>query len=218
MATPPDEALAGVDHGSESVRHRSPNPLRQDFAMIPTPALSDQRLRPRDVIVLAALASFRNAGSGKCYPSRQRIADAAGCGLTTATTSLRRLEVAGWITRTTHMRPGGGKGSTDYRIPYLDVAADGGKKARAVTRDGHPGWSSLTEALSATQTTDGHPSWSSDGHPGWSTDGHPSRQSMVTQGGHEQKTQQKASTEHVEQTTAARSLSRSPHLEAVRHA
>ena len=49
-------------------------------------------------VLRALLWSFHNAGSGKCFPSYETIADRAGCGRSTVHAAIRALERAGILT------------------------------------------------------------------------------------------------------------------------
>lgn len=166
--------------------------------MVPTPALADPRLLPADKIVLAALIAFRNHPSGRCYPSQASIAAASGYSRSTVKRSLTRLERAGWVTVESFIRPGGGKGTNDYRVPYLDALPrrDGAEaeRTRAIAHPGEP---------SRRVTQDGL----SDGSPRGAI-------GRFTQVDHEQKAVQNSPPENGEQTTAARSLARSRAMEA----
>jgi DNA-binding transcriptional MocR family regulator len=57
----------------------------------------------KDLDVLRALLwRFHNAGDGRCFPSYERLAEAAGCARSHVAGALRRLEAAGlvaWVNR-----------------------------------------------------------------------------------------------------------------------
>jgi hypothetical protein len=66
------------------------------------------KLTAKHVAVLAALLwSFHNAGSGKCFPSYEAIADRAACSRTMVYHAIRALEAVGilsWVNRIVRVR------------------------------------------------------------------------------------------------------------------
>jgi hypothetical protein len=64
---------------------------KEPFAMIPVFVIADGRLTKTDLRVYAAIVSFRNADTKKCFPSRERIAQRsclAACKISTSITTL----------------------------------------------------------------------------------------------------------------------------------
>jgi hypothetical protein len=58
-------------------------------------------------VLEAILWAFHNAGSGLCFPSYERIAEAAGCARSTVAEAVRALEAAGlltWVNRIKRVR------------------------------------------------------------------------------------------------------------------
>ena len=58
-------------------------------------------------VLEALLWAFHNARSGLCFPSYEKIAEAAGCARSTVAEAIRALEDAGvltWVQRVKHIR------------------------------------------------------------------------------------------------------------------
>ena len=63
-------------------------------------------------VLEALLWGFHNAGSGRCFPSYERIAERADCSRATVYTAIHALESAGvltWVNRLARIREWGGQ-------------------------------------------------------------------------------------------------------------
>lgn len=109
-------------------------------------------------VLEALLWTFHNAGTGLCFPSYDRIAEAAGCARSTAQTAVAALEAAGlltWVNRLVRRREHGPDGwrwrvlrtSNGYQLvdPREPARSDTERRARTSIQDHH----SIREAATA---------------------------------------------------------------------
>jgi hypothetical protein len=90
------------------------------FVLLPTSALSDPNLRRSDLRTLGALCAFRNAQTGRCFPSHRRLGEVAGLPINTVRTALKRLRRFGHVDWTNQYRPGTTAYKTnEYRVIYV---------------------------------------------------------------------------------------------------
>ena len=128
-------------------------------------------------VLEALLWGFHNAKSGRCFPGYVRIAEAAGCAVSTVGEAIRMLERAGlltWVNRLARIKvyePGFGWRRrvirTSNAYSFADPGAAGGVVSRNETREGRvpsseegmvvrPRQSSKTERPQGTATQDLH--------------------------------------------------------------
>lgn len=85
------------------------------YVSIPTVMLYERDFSLMEIGVYYGVKSFRNAKTGKCYPSIQTIADRIGAGLNTVKRAISKFELAGLINiKRTGL-------SSHYSFPELDV-------------------------------------------------------------------------------------------------
>jgi hypothetical protein len=132
---------------------------------------ADVRLKDSDVrVAVVLLFKFHNTKEGKCFPSYETIAQAAGCGRRTAIRAVERLKQTGWLA----VAPGHAGYSNRYAFPTVVTAES---LANSPTDD-TPDTTVVTPAS-----------------PGWCHPSHPTSDPDVTQT-HEQNT----GTEHMNGT------------------
>jgi len=85
------------------------------FAIIPTMALSDDRLSPRDITVLCVFGTYADK-SGRCYPSLSNIAAQLGVSRQAIQKSLRTLCACGYVSKSARKTKTGGQTSNFYHI------------------------------------------------------------------------------------------------------
>lgn len=86
--------------------------MTNPFAKVPLKALTDERLKDRELRVLIALYSFVNGNTGECYPSHEQIADRCkGIRAKDVSCITKRLVELGWISKT-------GNGGRSSRANY----------------------------------------------------------------------------------------------------
>lgn len=85
------------------------------YVSIPTVMLYERDFSLMEIGVYYGVKSFRNAKTGKCYPSHRTIADRIGAGLNTVKRAISKFELAGLINikRT--------DSSSHYSFPEVDV-------------------------------------------------------------------------------------------------
>lgn len=89
-----------------------------------------------DKLVLAALAKHSDC-DGWCWPKQETLAGIAGCSVDTVQRSLKRLSVAGLISRTRRGKKGGGRTSDLYRL-HMQNASDLQSKHRKMRSNVKP--------------------------------------------------------------------------------
>lgn len=88
------------------------------FAAIPKEMFEDERLKPLDIVVYAALDTFVN-GTGEAWPSLSILAQRAGVSSASVKRSLPRLTAGGYIVRQQRRAAGSREfDCTLYRLPF----------------------------------------------------------------------------------------------------
>jgi hypothetical protein len=86
------------------------------FAIIPTRAIADRDLLESDLRVLAALCSFLNRETGRCFPSHPALKRRSGYSVPTVKRALARLRDRDYVHWTASYSPRGDRGSNEYTI------------------------------------------------------------------------------------------------------
>jgi hypothetical protein len=114
---------------------------RGTFCIAPLAPLRDKRLgriTPRDV--LAALCGYRNATTGKCCPSHDRLAADLGIHRTTVQKHIKKLAKLGHILIEPRKRKGvGGWTSNQYHVPFRPVGGQENSSAAESEAEADPG-------------------------------------------------------------------------------
>ena len=110
---------------------------------------ADARLKDSDVrVAVVLLFKFHNTKRGKCFPSYETMAKAAGCGRRTAIRAVERLKRTGWLA----VAPGHAGYSNRYAFPTVVTAES---LANAPTDD----------TPDTTVVTPASPKWCHSSHP-----------------------------------------------------
>lgn len=99
------------------------------LSIMPAAAITDRRLKPRDLQVLALLGCHTD-NSGWCRRSQVRMAGQLGLGRTTVHDALARLIKAGWVEVRMESRTDGGDAAHWYRV-RLDISDESCEAAKA---------------------------------------------------------------------------------------
>lgn len=81
-------------------------------------ALRQQLDCPIAKLILISLADHHNASTGKCFPSRRKLAEAGCCSTRTVVRKLHYLEAEGWIAVEAHFTPSGRQDRNSYTLHF----------------------------------------------------------------------------------------------------
>ena len=98
---------------------------RQRFSIIPAMAVTDRRLKPRDLQVLCLLGRHTD-NNGWCCRSQVKMSKELDCGRSTLQRALDRLYEAGYLEFRVNERASGASAAHDYRVVIDPKEADHG--------------------------------------------------------------------------------------------
>ena len=98
------------------------------FSIIPAAAVTDDRIEPRDLQVLALLGRHTD-NLGWCCRSQVRMAKELRCGRATVQRALARLVDVGYLEHRPQWRRSGGDAAADYRVVFDQLDASVAQEA-----------------------------------------------------------------------------------------